>query len=340
MIDSPVLILGCPRSGTTLLYALLSGLPELWSIGSESKAIIEKFHHPSVKRWESGALLAEDLTAESRDYMLNAFIRQAAPGNFWQRVNRLRGWLAGNRFYRQLKRHGKSERAGSAASRSTPTTGLAVIRAFASLYGRRAAAGGKSIRLLEKTPENCLRLPFLQALFPDARIIYLYRDGLANIHSLMEGWQQPHLFPGYLVPVPVTIPGQTRGRWAFTLIPGWRDLVDRPLAEVCARQWVRTNEAVLGYLDQPGAMPAIRVRYEDLIRAPIDTLTRIAGFLSLDPAGMPLSPGGLPEINVITKPNADKWRTMGSDALRQIEPIITPMMVELGYREGSFDDLT
>ncbi len=32
------------------------------------------------------------------------------------------------------------------------------------------------VRLLEKTPKNALRIPFLRALFPDARFLFLYRD--------------------------------------------------------------------------------------------------------------------------------------------------------------------
>ncbi|MBK7216095.1 MAG: sulfotransferase [Candidatus Promineofilum sp.] len=71
-----------------------------------------------------------------------------------------------------------------------PGAGLGVARAVARLR-RRLAPPGHSIRLLEKTPENCLRLPFLQALFPDARVLFLVRDGRANVHSLLEGWRQP-----------------------------------------------------------------------------------------------------------------------------------------------------
>ncbi len=105
----------------------------------------------------------------------------------------------------------------------------------------------------------------MAALFPDAKIIYLIRDGRANVHSLLEGWRQPRLFPGYDTPVPVTSPGQTRGRWAFTLILGWRELVNRPLIEICAYQWALSNGAVLDYAATPGALPVLTMRYENLI---------------------------------------------------------------------------
>ena len=99
MITRPVFIIGCPRSGTSLLYNILSEVPEFWSIGYESKAIIEKHHSPEVKNWQSGELTASDLTLESKEYILNEFKRQAAPGTFWRTINHFRGWLRSNLFY-------------------------------------------------------------------------------------------------------------------------------------------------------------------------------------------------------------------------------------------------
>ncbi|MBK7216094.1 MAG: sulfotransferase [Candidatus Promineofilum sp.] len=61
MITSPVLIIGCARSGTTLLYNVLSEVDELWSLGYESREIIERRHGPAARGWESGALSAADL---------------------------------------------------------------------------------------------------------------------------------------------------------------------------------------------------------------------------------------------------------------------------------------
>ena len=50
-------------------------------------------------------------------------------------------------------------------------------------------SGGPSngVRFLEKTPKNALRIPFIKAVFPDARFIYLSRDAGPNISSTMEG---------------------------------------------------------------------------------------------------------------------------------------------------------
>lgn len=327
MIQSPVLIIGCPRSGTTLLYQILAESPELWSIGYESKAIIERYHHPAVKGWESGALLAEDLTAESRSYIRQAFVEQSAPGTYWQKISGIRGLINRIPIYAAVKRRGRSAAVGASVSSGVPGGGLAVFRALARWRNRLAPPPGP-IRLLEKTPENCLRLPFLRTLFPDARVIFLTRDARANVHSLLEGWRQPHLFPGYQTPLPVTSPGQTRGRWAFTLIPGWRALVDRPLVEICARQWVACNQAVLDFAASPDKLPILRITYEQLSAQPAESLGRIADFLDLDLARIPAAARPLPEVNVVSSPGKEKWRAE-SAALASVEPIIAPLMAQL-----------
>ncbi len=336
MIHDPVLIIGCPRSGTTLLYNLLSEVPCLWSIGHESKEIIERYHHPRLKGWDSGALDASDLTPQSRAFMLQAFERAAAPGTFWQQVNRFRRRLRANRLWQGIKRRGRTTAPGAAVSSALPSQGMGALGALIRDRNRLLPQQG-AIRLLEKTPENCLRLPFLLALFPDARILYLTREARSNVNSLLEGWRQPHLFPGYQVPEALHIPGYTRGRWAFTLIPGWRDLVSRPLEEICAWQWIRCNEAVLAHREAvQGHVPYLQVHYEDLIAEPATMLRRIAAFVGVDFEGsLAAHAEALPRINVVSAPDQDKWRRQNPEAIARILPLVEPMMQRLGYDSSS-----
>lgn len=338
MIRSPILIIGCPRSGTTLLFNMLSEVRSLWSLGYESKEIIERHHHPRVKGWESGALVASDLTPESRRFMLHAFEQGAAPGAFWQRISRLRSSLRRNSLYVHIKQRGRTQAPGATASSALPQQGLDLIRAFVRARNRLALRGKNTpIRLIEKTPENCLRLPFLLALFPDARVLYLTRDGRSNVHSLLEGWMQPHLFPGYRIPIQLSIPGYARGRWAFTLIPGWRELTSSPLEEVCACQWVRCNEAVLAHRAAAEAhVPYLTLRYEDLVSSPATVLPRVAEFLEIDLAqDLGSFVNHLPEINAVSAPERDKWKRKNPEAIRRILPLIEPMMRQLGYEDVS-----
>jgi len=333
MIHSPVLIIGCPRSGTTLLYNILSEIPIFWSLGHESKSIIEHFHHPSTKNWVSGALDASDITPTSRNYMLAEFERQAAPGTFWQRVNHIRASLRDNPGWLSIKHRSHTKKAGSGASSAIFQQGVNAIRLIVRWRNVIIPQPAEGVQLLEKTPENCLRLPFLLELFPDARVIYLVRDGRSNINSLIEGWRQPYTFPGYQVPSEVNIPGDTRGRWAFTLIPGWQSLCDRPLEEVCAWQWVRCNQAVLDFLDQTqGSVPHLMVRYEDLIYTPGKLLSILGEFLEVPYEGVIANYAeSLPQINTVSTPDPEKWRWENGDSIERVLPIMKPLLELLDY---------
>jgi hypothetical protein len=336
MIRDPVLIIGCPRSGTTLLYNVLSEVPALWSMGHESKDIIERHHHPRARDWESGVLDAADLTSRSRAFLLDAFQRSAAPGTFWQGVNGVRRRLRANRLWQGIKRRGRSTAPGAGVSSALPARGMSALGTLVRVRNRLLPRP-EAIRFLEKTPENCLRLPFLLALWPDARVIYLTRDARSNVNSLLEGWRQPYLFPGYQVPQPLHIPGYSRERWAFTLIPGWRELASSPLEEVCAWQWIRCNEAVLAHRDGTrGRVPYLQVRYEDLVAEPGPALRRIAGFLEVDyEAGLAAHAQRLPRINVVSAPERDKWRRENPEAIARVLPLVEPMMRRLGYDSSS-----
>ena len=206
--ESPVIIIGCPRSGTTLLYRILSGTSGLSAIGYESRDIIERWHHPRTKGWDSGALAADDLTEESRDGILQMFTDQIASGDYWFRVYKFR------RIFRDAittvsRRFGET----SGTFRSSVIGGVlppASLRLFRALVRTRNRFGrnprNAAVRLVEKTPENCLRIPFLLRLFPDGeRAREAFEKELSRRHMIGSGGYQPFLCedpPVVAVPYP------------------------------------------------------------------------------------------------------------------------------------------
>jgi hypothetical protein len=103
---------------------------------------------------------------------------------------------------------------------------------------RTASASGAAVRLLEKTPKNALRVPFLLEVFPDAQFIYLQRDPRANLSSMMQAWRAK----GWITYR--QLPGWP-GPWSLLLPPGYERLQGRPLEEVVAFQWRIANETIL-----------------------------------------------------------------------------------------------
>jgi hypothetical protein len=172
-------------------------------------------------------------------------------------------------------------------------------RALRTRDGGPPAAG--RVRMLEKTPKNALRVPFLAAAFPEALFIYLYRDPRPTLASMIEGWRS-----GGFRTYPA-LPGWTGPAWSFLLTPGWRELIGAPLNQIVARQWAETTRILL---DDLAALPADRwrvIRHEAFLAAPQAQITRLCASLDVGwdrtlGAGLPLA------RHTVSAPSAEKWR--------------------------------
>ena len=185
---------------------------------------------------------------------------------------------------------------------------------------------GASVRLLEKTPKNALRVPFLLEVFPDAQFIFLRREPRANLASMMEawrakGWVTYRQLPGW------------PGPWSLLLPPGYERLRDRPLEEVVAFQWQAANETILDDLANVPRERWTSLRYEDLIGDPAPAIARLLEFagLSMDPRLAAYLSKPLPlSRHTKTPPHPDKWK---QDAM-QIERVL-PSIAAVNARIGA-----
>jgi hypothetical protein len=185
---------------------------------------------------------------------------------------------------------------------ATPEVAAALKRAFylqlRDSVGGSPGVGLESLRFLEKTPKNSLRLPFLHAIFPDARFVVLCRTPEATISSMLEGWQS-NAFLSY-----PNLPG-LKG-WNFLLPAGWQTLVGRPLVEVVASQWASTIRILLEDLKAVPEQQCYRVDYETLLSTPEATMQALFNWLELPVAEIPLP---LPvAAHTLSAPAPDKWR--------------------------------
>ncbi len=145
----------------------------------------------------------------------------------------------------------------------------------------------EGVRFLEKTPKNALRVPFLHALYPDALFVYLVRQPVPNISSIIDAWRS-----GKFVTYP-QLPGW-QGPWSLLLPPGWQKLAGGSVAETAAFQWKQANlHAIAAFEDLPQSQ-VLSVNYDDLCRAPDKVVSRICDFIgvsssALDTSKLPLS---------------------------------------------------
>ncbi len=170
----------------------------------------------------------------------------------------------------------------------------------------------QSLRWIEKTPKNSLRIPFFERLFPDMRFLFLWRDPRENVSSIMDAWRAG----GW-----VTYPAMDgwEGPWSMILPPGWQQLRGRPLEEVAAFQWQQTNAIILDDLATRSSDRWAVVSYEELLGNPTSVLQGICDFagLKFDRALQERLAGPLPPSrHTLTPPVAGKWRQNVAEVLR------------------------
>jgi hypothetical protein len=191
-------------------------------------------------------------------------------------------------------------------------------------------------RFVDKTPESCLRIPYLDALFPDATFVFLRRRGADTVSSLMEAWRARPRFVKYRLPEPLTGLGPLSGsQWSFALVPGWRDLRAVQLEEICARQYIACNEAVLESREALDDPRWLDVAYEDLVAAPRAELRRLYDALGLtftaDAERFAADLASNLSRTSLTAPGSEKWRERNGDEVERVLPQIAPVEAALGY---------
>jgi hypothetical protein len=144
-------------------------------------------------------------------------------------------------------------------------------------------------RFVTKYPAQATRIPWLDALFPDALFVRVLRDWRAAVSSIVI--KRAKDFPG--------------GQWFGTMPQGWRAHVDDP-PELGAAWMYRT---VQEYLEKeaekyPGRF--ITVWYEALCRDPLTVMKK----LTRD-CGLRWTPGVEAALPKDLSPSLDKWKKKG-----------------------------
>ncbi len=164
-------------------------------------------------------------------------------------------------------------------------------------------ANNKS-RLLEKTPSNVFRIPFILKVFPSAHFIYIVRDGRdvmlsaeskwtskpdrsALIRRLVS-WEIPlrewskYLY-GFLRDVPGRLLFPKRGFiWGpyFEGIQEYRN--SHSILETCTKQWLESVKTAEKGLNKVPKSQVLKIKYEDLVSQPESVLMKIFEFSSLE----------------------------------------------------------
>jgi hypothetical protein len=194
--------------------------------------------------------------------------------------------------------------------------------------------------VLDKTCINTLRVPYLQRLFPDARFVFIHRDGRDNVSSMIDGWRLGRTDGGFGLekffgpsPEPVAINGGEFREWHFFLPPGWRAYNGASLEEVCAFQWSSANRLALDAKERIPRDQWIELRYEDLFERPVAMFRELFARLDLPfTEAMRARCANLQPTSIVKgAPRKDKWKEHNREAIERILPAIAPLQQRLGY---------
>ncbi len=198
--QTPIFVIGVPRSGTTLLASLLSAHPAIHA-GPETH-FFEDFDHrrPPVPSRSA------DWIESAVDWLMNIeHVGKPVPVHAGLTEDDLRYYL-----------------------RSQAPSYRAMLEAITVLQMRRA---GKS-RWLEKTPNHLAHMPTLRRIFPDAKVIRIVRDPRDTIQSLLNvPWGPKSLAAAVSMYVDNDTPGERScSHDPQTLTVRYEDLVTAPAA--------------------------------------------------------------------------------------------------------------
>ena len=273
-----VFLVGCPRSGTTLLYQWLAGTG--------------RFTYPSnlVSRFPSapwvGARVQELLADPGLDFRgeLNPD-RDLCPADYRSRLGKTKGLLAPNEFWywwRRFLPQGPTHRLSAAQLRGIDSeTFRAELAAWESVLDRPV--------LLKALILNW-NLPWLAGAVPGSVFLHIKRDPISTMRSLLAARRD--FF------------GET-GSWYSFRPPEYPELAGRSPAAQVAGQVHYTLRGVEEGLAAVGPGRHLTIEYEELCRAPAAVYDRLQDLLSARGYDLPGPYQGPPAFDCRSKIQLD-----------------------------------
>lgn len=202
--------------------------------------------------------------------------------------------------------------------------------------------------IIEKTPHNILRIPYVRAIFPEARFIYIVRNPLSFVSSVELKWQRPvgtRRIKARLNKTPFTQWHRYVGRlikqqWNSRVLkrkylPIWgpryrgiqQDLKETDQLTVIARQWARASAKAEQDLARFEPGQVLRLRYEDFVDDPLSGLQQIC-----DHCGLEMTTELARQVQEMVKTDRkNKWLRFQPHELARIIPELQAEMQRVGY---------
>lgn len=233
-------------------------------------------------------------------------------------------------------------------AQATEKVRASIRRAFRRIWRET----GKPAFVVEKTCANTLRVPFVDAVIPQARYIQIVRDGRDVTASAQKRWRgemEIPTLPYYIAKAkyaPIDdLPAylwlfmknrlsmmKTREKRMKSWGPRFEDMdemcaTDAPLDEICATQWVSCVTATDDALARMPGDKWIKVHYETLATDPKGAVRDILDFLGENATDAAISAATVP----ISAHGASKARKTPPAISDRLRAILAPTMIRHGY---------
>ncbi len=287
LCDEPIVyIMGCARSGTTLVYQYLtqSGL-----FAYPSNFLSRFYYAPYLGAQLQKMLFDCDFRGEIDGGRAAAFISQLgktqgalAPHEFWY-------------FWRRFFAFGDTQQLSETELAAVDGTGFTrELRAMQTAFGKPLVLKGMILNW---------HLPYLAELYENSFFVIVERDTADNARSLLDARRE---FAG------------TETDWYSFKPPGWRDVLSLSPPEQTAWQVLATNAALKQGAAKIAPERVCRVTYEQFCTAPQKLLTDIAERCG---QSLPHTAAELPaKFDVRRRQDGQDWQKI----IGEVEPLIQP----------------
>lgn len=311
-----VFVVGCPRSGTTLLQRMLDAHPRLAVAEEMDIGLVGsggRFH----ERWRKQVGLTYD------GFVTPTFVERL---------------LASQQFtYFGFEPTAVREIAFTPAPVSYPDFVSRLFDLYAEMRGKEFAG--------DKKPMYTRWISGMHAQWPEARFLHIIRDG-RDVYQSMRSWGKASPVPGAAPIEPKALPEDPHGdiRFGEYLMARYKTWHADPVMTV-ALWWKWT--VLLGREDGWLLGPAQyhEIRYEDLVADPVGTSETVCSFLEIPFSiemveyadGKTRTDPGLSSMVrwLPPTPGLRDWRTeMSDDAIERFEAAAGDLLDELGYKRG------
>ncbi len=305
-IEKPIFIIGCHRSGTTILYDTLAKHPDLAYFTNASSFL----PNTPIAIHNLGKMLGLDKVEQERFIEDGINVSSSSPSEgirIWENFLPLRAdfslHLTDAYENPQMEDYLKM-----------------TIKKHLKLFNRS--------RFMNKNPDNSTRVRYIQKLFPDAFFIHIVRDGRAVCNSLIRARQKAIDFFGADHPHANHYAGKEWEELTSALGYKW-DLSSFPTAGVIWSEILRIVEKDSQFIDSDHYM---MFRFEDFVDRPLDYCEKIIRFCQLDWTNSIQQVFEHEASKINSNSCKETWRKVIShNQMYQLMQIIKPTMDFYGY---------